>query len=242
MANTADPGLNTSPSAPPLASPSTNVQPPLNPGASNFQPPDAASPPTNAYPPPPARASSPPRSRSQPAPTGRKSVQFAEAPEVATLGDTAPGDSEASSPERHRHRHKHTNSGGYEAEEDTDSTPEELRRRSREQSSQSLDLGGSPERKHHRRRRSHEPTSSRGEPSSSYKGLRLERVSSPNDSDATIELPPRFDEKGRRKTEGEDPLADKLEEILAGKGAAGKMFGNFLDGLFGPDGPRRKGR
>lgn len=33
-------------------------------------------------------------------------------------------------------------------------------------------------------------------------------------SDATIELPSRFDDLGRRK--GDDPLADKLESILNG--------------------------
>lgn len=33
-------------------------------------------------------------------------------------------------------------------------------------------------------------------------------------SDATIELPPRFDEHGRRR--GDDPIADKLESVLAG--------------------------
>lgn len=32
-------------------------------------------------------------------------------------------------------------------------------------------------------------------------------------SDATIELPPRFDDQGRRK--GDDPIADKLESVLA---------------------------
>jgi len=55
-------------------------------------------------------------------------------------------------------------------------------------------------------------------------------------------LPARFDEKGRKKPEpGQDPLADKLDDILAGKGTAGKLIGNFLDDLFGPDG-RKKGR
>lgn len=53
-------------------------------------------------------------------------------------------------------------------------------------------------------------------------------------SDATVELPERFDKYGRRKTEpGEDFLADKLEEFLNGKGAARKLFGNFADGLLG---------
>jgi hypothetical protein len=37
-----------------------------------------------------------------------------------------------------------------------------------------------------------------------------------NDSDATVELPPRFDERGRRSGEerDRDPMADKLESVL----------------------------
>jgi hypothetical protein len=82
---------------------------------------------------------------------------------------------------------------------------------------------------------------SRDEPSGGSRGPELDRIASPADSDATVELPARFDEKGRKKPEsGQDPLADKIEDILAGKGAAGKIFGNFLDGLLGPDGGRRK--
>ncbi|KAI1623025.1 hypothetical protein EDD37DRAFT_682485 [Exophiala viscosa] len=243
-------GLNVSPSAPP-APPIINVQPPSTSGTRRSRTPDIASPSVNGYVPPtktihdyvslPNRTTSPTRSRSQPPSTGRKSVQFAAAPQVTTLEDNPPVESEASSPERHRHRHKNSHSGGYEAEEDTDTIPDESRRRIREQSSRSIDPEAT-ERKH-RRRRSHEPTSSRGEPSSSSKGPELERVSSPNDSDATIELPSRFDEKGRKRTDaGDDPLGGKIEDILAGKGAAGKVFGNFLDGLFGPDDRRRKGR
>lgn len=58
-----------------------------------------------------------------------------------------------------------------------------------------------------------------------------------------MDLPARFDEKGRKKNEqGDDPLADRFDDILAGKGAAGKVFGNFFDGLFGPDGRKKKGR
>lgn len=195
------------------------------------------------------RTPSPQRSQSQP-PSGRKSVQFAEKPEFSPL---APTQSEASDLEHRHHRHKRSQLRGYEAGDDTDSTPDEFRRSSREYSSQSrnLDGDGQDRRKHHRRRRSHDPSTYRrgDEPSSTSGSTRgkaapdLERVTSPADSDATIELPPRFDDKGRRKTdEGDDPLADKVDEILAGKGAAGKMFGNFLDGLFGPDGRRKKGR
>ena len=61
-----------------------------------------------------------------------------------------------------------------------------------------------------------------------------QREPSPAHSDETIDLPQRFDEHGRRKPErGEDPIADKIEEFLAGKGSAGKLFKNLTDGLLG---------
>lgn len=55
------------------------------------------------------------------------------------------------------------------------------------------------------------------------------------ESDETEELPPRFDDDGRRKPErGEDPLADKLQDMLAGKVSAGGVFrklaGDILSG------------
>ena len=52
-------------------------------------------------------------------------------------------------------------------------------------------------------------------------------------SDSTIDLPERFDKHGRKKPEtGDDPLADKIDELLSGKGPGGKFFGR-LTGLFG---------
>jgi hypothetical protein len=42
---------------------------------------------------------------------------------------------------------------------------------------------------------------------------RDESSASDHDSDTTIELPPRFDETGRRREE--DPLANKLETVLS---------------------------
>jgi hypothetical protein len=42
---------------------------------------------------------------------------------------------------------------------------------------------------------------------------RDESPASDHDSDTTIELPPRFDERGRRREE--DPLANKLETVLS---------------------------
>jgi hypothetical protein len=63
----------------------------------------------------------------------------------------------------------------------------------------------------------------------------VERSPSPAPSDATVELPPRFDKYGRPKPEkGEDLLADTLEEVLSGNGFAGKLF-TRLTGALGLD-------
>lgn len=202
-----------------------------------YPPQPVADPPVDPHVTPVESTASPHRSQSQPASGNRKSVQFADKPEIS---EALRAESDASSPERPRHRHKHSHSRGYEAGDDTDSPLDEQRRGGREHSSRSRNQettdDGQDTRRNHRRRRSHEPNSSRADPN-------LNRVVSPVDSDATIELPARFDEKGRKKTEaGEDPLADQLDNILAGKGTAGKVFGNFLDGLFGPDGRRKKSK
>lgn len=56
----------------------------------------------------------------------------------------------------------------------------------------------------------------------------VERSPSPAPSDATVDLPPRFDQNGRRRPEkGEDPLADAMEALLSGNGPAGKLFTKF---------------
>lgn len=232
-------GLNGMVAAPPPLS--TNVQPASVTGDSSHPSPNNNAP-VNTYVPQTERAASPQRSRSQPPASGRKSVQFAEAPEVATVSDAAPAGSPTSSPERLRHKHRSSHSHGYEAGDDTDSTPDELRRRGRDHSSRAVEPA-SIERRHHRRRRSHEPTSSQGGPSSSSNVPDMERVTSPTDSEATVELPARFDDRGRKKAEkGDDPLADQVDNLLYRKGATGKLFGNFLEGLIGPDGRKKKGR
>lgn len=222
--------------------PNINIQPLSTTISPSYPIPVAASAPSHVYPPPPDDglpdlASSPPPS------SPRKSVQFSEKPEVSTFSDPVPIDSETTSPERHHH-HRHSHSRGYEAEDDTDSTPDDSRKRNQEQSTRSRDTEDPVdgiEKRRHRRRRSHDPSSSRREPSSRDRST--ERVASPADSEATVDIPARFDDKGRKKPEpGDDPLADRLEDILAGKGAAGKVLGNFFDGLFGPDGRSKKGR
>lgn len=47
-------------------------------------------------------------------------------------------------------------------------------------------------------------------------------------SDGTIELPARFDEQGNRKHE--DPLAQKINELINGQGGAGGLFKTLLGG------------
>lgn len=58
---------------------------------------------------------------------------------------------------------------------------------------------------------------------------RAPRDHSPSeDSDGTIELPDRFDEQGNRKHE--DPLAQKINELINGQGGAGGLFKALLGG------------
>ena len=189
--------------------------------------------------------SSPIRSRSQPPPSSpRKSVQFSETPEITTFSEAPSADSGTQETDNHRHRHHHSHSRGYEAEDDTNSTVD--RRPDRPRDFEATE-DRSDRRHHHRRRRSHDPSSSssrdeiRSRRGDVDRGEPIERVTSPADSEATVDLPPRFDEKGRKKAEaGDDALADKFEEILQGKGAAGKVLGNFIDGLFGSDGKKKR--
>lgn len=76
-----------------------------------------------------------------------------------------------------------------------------------------------PRRNHHdhqhRRRKTGHDSHASKEPGRTRK--RHDRDESPASdaaSDTTVELPPRFDEQGRRRPE--DPLADKLESVLMG--------------------------
>ena len=69
-------------------------------------------------------------------------------------------------------------------------------------------------RRHHRRARSRDDVS---------------RTPSPTPSDPTIDLPDRFDQYGRKKPEkGDDPLADKIEELFSGKGRGGKWLSKLM--------------
>jgi hypothetical protein len=159
-----------------------------------------------------------------------------------------------------RRPHRRRRDRGYEAGDDTDSTPDDTRRRANgpvesrdRERDRERDRDDEGRRRHHRRRRSHDPSSSSAgagvvagasSSSTSRRDRRKDKEGTVegNDSDTTVDLPPRFDEEGRKKADrGEDPFADKLEDIIAGKGTAGKVFGNFVDGLFGPERGSRGG-
>ena len=143
-----------------------------------------------------------PRSSSQP-PPGSKSVHF-----------DLVSPSSSSSPSESRNPDEGPGIHGYQPGEG-DVSPS-YNGGSKQRSSFS-NHDGSSRQYHHRRRASQND---------------VIRSPSPTLSDATVDLPPRFDKHGRRRPEkGDDPLADALEEILSGKGPAGKFFTKFTDAL-----------
>lgn len=198
-------------------------------------------------PPQPSYPASTPRSTSQP-PAHRKSVAFAEAPDVA--GNTS-STTIASSQQSGQHRHVDA-TRGYEAGDDSDSTIDAQRsnRDSARYQAQAVNAASAAaassldprngKKGHHSRRRSADPTAAARSAPVNIPGPHP--AASPAPSDETIDLPARFDKSGRKKAQaGEDPIADRLDDILAGKGATGRLFGNFVDGLFGPEGRKKKG-
>jgi len=197
-----------------------------------------------------------PRSTSAPPPGSRKSVQFVD--NVLSEAQAAEASGTAEEGQNQRHRGGES-SRGYEAGDDTDSAPDEYRRRQQGQHPSSssapgqnippMDSNGDPSssrRRQHRRRQSYEPPSSTSKAKEREQEQDRDRRrpgrqnSSSPDSDVTIDLPERFDKHGKKKPEpGDDVLADAFQDILTGKGPAGKLFGNFAEGLFGSE-KRRK--
>lgn len=255
VANISHPGVNIERSIPPLSPPPLiHIQPPTstttntktsNPFLPVPNPFSTTAPPHQSY-------YSHTRSVSQP-PAHRKSVAFADASNVS---DNASSTTIASSQQSGHHRHVDA-TRGYEAGDDTDSTIDGARSNRDSARSQAQPVNAASaaptssqkprngKKRHQSRRRSAEPTNvARTAPldtASTSQGPIP--VASPAPSDATIDLPERFDKYGRKMPEpGEDPLADKLDHILAGKGAAGMLFGDLVDGLFGPEGRKKKGK
>lgn len=112
---------------------------------------------------------------------------------------------------------------------------------------------------HHRHRHSYDHTNStprhkhshRQPPSNANSStntlVNSARSPSPTESDATIDLPDRFDKRGQKIPErGEDPIKDVMDDFLNGSGGGG--FGKFVRGFLGGeddpmgDGGRRRRR
>ena len=110
--------------------------------------------------------------------------------------------------------------------------PRRHRRNHSDPESDAYDSEGSDRRRHrrrkHRDRKEGRDRRDRGDPRGN------ENDSPSIMSDETEYLPDRFDRDGRKKPErGDDPLADKIEDFLGGKGSAGKLFKNITEGFLG---------
>jgi len=122
------------------------------------------------------------------------------------------------------------------------------RRRSNRESSQDRDPNNEPsspererdDRGRERPRRARSETTPRPRPRPERSG-----TAESAHSDSTEDLPPRFDGRGNPVAQrGDDPLADKVEDMLSGKGTAGGFLKRLTGDLFGgdDDGRRRRRR
>lgn len=90
------------------------------------------------------------------------------------------------------------------------------------------DTETSDDRKHRRRKRKGKERN-RDDPQQKRDRQQASRDRSPSeDSDGTIDLPARFDDQGNRKHE--DPLAQKINDLINGQGGAGGIFKALLGG------------
>ena len=159
----------------------------------------------------------------------RKSVQWAPEDDVAPLQPVASVSEEGSrrdhsrhqhdSPQHHHHRHHH-----HDRTHDTPHGTDDASSRD-----QNPDSG---HRRRHHRSKNHQQEQEHdlNRDNSLLDHPRRDRDPSPTGSDATVDLPPRFDDTGRKRSvAGEDPLADRFEGVLGG----------WVDGIFG--GGRKRG-
>lgn len=93
-----------------------------------------------------------------------------------------------------------------------------------------------------RRPRSHsESDATPPPPRHEHRGRRHE--DSDADSNETEVLPDRFDAEGRKLPDGgEDPFAVRVEDILRGRGTAGRIFSRFAGDLMGSSSSSGRGR
>jgi hypothetical protein len=170
-----------------------------------------------------------PRSSSQPAP----------APKNVAFNLDQSESSQLSSPDMRRHKRRGETNRGYEAEDDSESTLDGRDKRyptHHPVSETESDPEKSFRRRTHRRRHPHPDDDHHYSKRSSRRSSRSHHHRdggplSPADSDATVELPERFDKEGRKKSErGDDAVADMLEDMISGKGPGGKYFKKIFGG------------
>ncbi|KAL8692217.1 MAG: hypothetical protein Q9218_002717 [Villophora microphyllina] len=166
-----------------------------------------------------------PRSSSQPP---SKSVQF---------NLDTPDTSSPSSPEhiRKRRQRNHDRDDGIDDEYSSSFSEDPSTSRS----------SSRPHKHHHKHHLRQTPAPTSNPNSSANTLVNSARSPSPAQSDATVDLPERFDAKGRRIPEkGEDPIADTVGELLGGGGGLGKFMKSFLGGEDDPlgDGGKKSRR
>lgn len=129
--------------------------------------------------------------------------------------DTPPS-SRPSSPKQIRQRRQHASSSKHSQHDDYDS----------EDGSSSRKDKSRARRRRHRRSSSDDPS----------------RSSSPAESDSTVELPERFDERGRPLAQQDDDPVAHIEELFGGRGSVGRLLQNFGLGGGSDDGDRNRDR
>ncbi|KAL6714705.1 hypothetical protein ACLMJK_008130 [Lecanora helva] len=169
------------------------------------------------------------RATSQP-PPATKSVKFNLSPTSSTgSGPDSPTQirnrRERASSGSSKHSHHHHHDGGYDSEDSS--------------------------RHNDRSQRHDEDRSKRRHCRASVDNPRA-RDHSPTSSDSTIDLPDRFDKRGRpipnQRDDDDDPLAGKIQDLLSGKGGVGRFLQSLSGGGSGEseggdgDGRRRRRR
>ena len=177
----------------------------------------------------PSQPSRPPlqrRATSQPPPT--KSVKF----------NLSPDSSGPSSPAQIRERRERSKGTQHNDESDSDVSPRSKSPNTPHNRNQQIDPDEEIGNDRPRRRR-HRLSTSEANPWD-------RRDPSPTSSDSTVDLPSRFDERGRRIPEpgdqNQDPLTENIQKLLNGNGTVGRLLSSFGLGGGGSEDEASSGR
>ena len=161
-----------------------------------------------------------PRSSSQP-PPGSKSVHFN--PVISSSSSSPSDPRDPAGPVSPSYHHNHGSNSQKNPSSSSSSSSPSFSTNDSHDRDDDRDSSSRQNNHHHHPHRRH----------ASQNDAMTMRSPSPTLSDTTVDLPPRFDQHGRRRPEkGDDPLADALEDMLSGKGPAGKLFNKFTGRAF----------